>query len=865
MSQNTEVIQYFAEGVRAWQSGDVASARKSFNWCTHLDEEATDAWRALAETEAGDGTSNPASLEQIEKMWWCRFNFGKLLTTIGHLPTDIGGSFRTGLWDVAWKLCTRSDVALAYAFVMMDRGEWDAAVKTLGEANQNVPFTNIAYAAVHYHTQRWTDVLRYCELTSNATQHDVGDVPKATHAPDLLVQALSSLMAGEALCHLERYEAAINRLQSAAELDHAYISGYAFYLIAMAYRALENTKAAKEMFAAAQSRVVNEDIVRAANDESILLDTTSEDMIEQRTSKWDKSTEPSLKESRTEEAESQRDRWLTESEAELNSFIGMDAVKRQIVKLKARTKAAQARAEMGLNVESTSQHILFTGPPGCIQGDAVIAVNRAGKGFQMALKDVVRKFNGQETRKDWSWDLNIPTYVQREVDGVVRLGELVGAWYSGVKTTYTVTTDSGREIRATDEHPFLTERGWLRLDKLVVGDAVHVRGERSSRGRQSKPRYRTTCVANHPYAGSRNRVAYHRLVAEADLNGMKTEDYLNQVRSGNLAGLTFLDPDVWAVHHLDRDSSNYRSDNLKVLTHEDHWRLHAEEGTASNVQILVSTETVVSIARYGEEDTYDLAVTDDPHNFLANGFVVHNTGKTTIARVVGKLYAGLGIINSPEVVETGRPDFIGNVVGDTGLKTRAVLKRAKGKVLFLDEAYALVQDTGNGQQKDSFGKEALDVIVAEMENHRDDFVLIMAGYDQDIERLLEVNEGLKSRFPRKIEFESYTPSEIWMIAEQMASKRGAYFGEGVKELLTEQVREVLMTRDGKGDYLIDVAGNGRFVRNFIEGCEEERDLRVVDLAESRGVRVAELGETVVMTITLDDAETTLSTLLAKYL
>lgn len=200
---------------------------------------------------------------------------------------------------------------------------------------------------------------------------------------------------------------------------------------------------------------------------------------------------------------------------------------------------------------------------GCIQGDAEIAVNRAGKGFKIKLKDLVDRWDG----KRYAWDLDIPTYVQREVDGQVRPGRLVNAWRSGVKTTYTVTTDTGRTIRATDQHPFLTERGWLRLDQLTVGDRVHVRGERSSAGRLPKV----------------------------------TKDH---------------------------DPNNNDLSNLVVLTHSEHAALHADEGTTRNVQVNVALERVVSVEAYGEEETYDLEVEDDPHNFLANGFVVHNTGKT---------------------------------------------------------------------------------------------------------------------------------------------------------------------------------------------------------------------------------------------
>lgn len=860
---SAEVAQYFADGVRTWERGSLPTARGNFEWAIHLDERATDAWRALAATE--DGMEAPATPEQIAKIWEHRAYYGELLTAVRRPVDAVAGKFSTGLWGIDWKLCTKSDIALAYAFLLLEQGKYDEVEGVLEQANANIPFTHIAHAALHYRTQRWGDVIAHCDKAASAQRYSHNDKLIEPVESDSLVQALSSLMAGEALAHLERHSAAVKRLTTAMDLTHAPISAHAAYVAGLSQRALGDEKESERLLSFALSRSSESYIAKAADSKTLLLDTTSEALIAQRTSYWDKSTEPSLASVRAETAESARETLLREADEELNSFIGMGSVKHQIKKLKSKTIAAQARKQHGLAVESVNQHIIFTGPPGCIQGDAMIALNRAGKGFQMKLRDVVRKFNGEETRRDWAGDNSIPTYVQREVDGVVRLAKLENAWFSGVKTTYTVTTDSGRQIRATDEHPFLTERGWLRLDELVPGDSVHVRGARSSTGRKSKPRYRTVCVVNHPYSGSRNRVPEHRLVAEATMNGMKYEDFLFTVRNGNMTGLEFLDPAALVVHHVDLDSTNNKPDNLQVLTHAEHHRLHAALGDENNVQLLVATESVVSVEKYGDEETFDIEVADDPHNFLANGFVVHNTGKTTIARVVGKLYAGLGITAEEKVIETARPDFVGDTVGSTGLKTRKVINEALGGVLFIDEAYALVQETGANQTADSFGKEALDVLVAEMENNRDNLVVIMAGYNRDIERLLATNEGLKSRFSRKIEFDSYTPEEIWLIAQQMANKRGAILDPNIEELLVEQVRDVLMTRNHEGKTLLDIAGNGRFVRNVVEGSEEERDLRLMDVATERGVDMAELSPEELTTITVDDVSLTLDRLMKEYL
>lgn len=297
---------------------------------------------------------------------------------------------------------------------------------------------------------------------------------------------------------------------------------------------------------------------------------------------------------------------------------------------------AHQRADIEwLAYDGATRGRLLLNEMGCLAGDTMINVNRAGKGSRMRLDWIVSQmgteYRGQGTG---TWRPDIPTRVARaELDGSIRLATVVNAWASGTKETYEVITESGRSIRATDEHPFLTVDGWARLDQLSVGLPVMVNTGRSLRKPQTKKAYRTVGgMAAHPYVvwmGARPTVLEHRLVAEAGINGLDPQVFIDKVTQGHVEGFVFLDPAEFAVHHLDRDHRNNDPNNLAVLTHEAHTALHSREdsGTARVLEH-TGTEKIVSIAKFGEEMTYDIEVADDPHNFLANGFVVHNTGKT---------------------------------------------------------------------------------------------------------------------------------------------------------------------------------------------------------------------------------------------
>jgi type VII secretion ATPase EccA len=232
------------------------------------------------------------------------------------------------------------------------------------------------------------------------------------------------------------------------------------------------------------------------------------------------------------------------------------------------------------------------------------------------------------------------------------------------------------------------------------------------------------------------------------------------------------------------------------------------------------------------------------------------TGKTTIARVVAQIYCGLGLLRTPTVIEAKRGDFVGQHLGSTAIKTTELIDQAMDGVLFIDEAYALIQTGLSGG--DAFGREAVDTLLARMESDRDRLVVIIAGYDAEIDRFLAANEGLSSRFTKRVRFASYTPAELGDIGRLIARSRDSELTEAAYDELvaacTTLYEGEALDPAGKLRRNIDLAGNGRFVRNVIEAAEEEREYR---LSESCGADLDGLDEEQLMRIDLSDMKAAL--------
>ncbi|BBX56605.1 ESX-1 secretion system protein EccA1 [Mycobacterium shottsii] len=242
-----------------------------------------------------------------------------------------------------------------------------------------------------------------------------------------------------------------------------------------------------------------------------------------------------------------------------------------------------------------------------------------------------------------------------------------------------------------------------------------------------------------------------------------------------------------------------------------------------------------------------LAVAQRTHHLIFAG--PPGTGKTTIARVVAKIYCGLGLLKRENIREVHRADLIGQHIGETEAKTNAIIDSALDGVLFLDEAYALVA-TG---AKNDFGLVAIDTLLARMENDRDRLVVIIAGYRADLDKFLDTNEGLRSRFTRSIDFPSYTSHELVEIAHKMAEQRDSIFEpaalQDLEGLFARLAAGSTPDSNGVSRRSLDIAGNGRFVRNIVERSEEEREFRL-DHSEHAGS--GEFSDDELMTITGSD-------------
>ena len=211
--------------------------------------------------------------------------------------------------------------------------------------------------------------------------------------------------------------------------------------------------------------------------------------------------------------------------------------------------------------------------------------------------------------------------------------------------------------------------------------------------------------------------------------------------------------------------------------------------------------------------------------FLSNP----GTGKTTVARLLARLYHAIGVLPKGQLVEVDRSGLVAGFVGQTALKTQEVIQKAIGGVLFIDEAYALVnQDNGN-----DFGREAIEVLLKNMEDHRKDLVVIVAGYSQLMEKFIHSNPGLESRFNKYFYFEDYDGAQLFTILQSMCVKNGYVLTPEGEALARRELMALYEDRD-------ENFGNARDVRNLFEQAVARQSDRVARLEAPTREQLMEL-------------------------
>lgn len=266
------------------------------------------------------------------------------------------------------------------------------------------------------------------------------------------------------------------------------------------------------------------------------------------------------------------------------------------------------------------------------------------------------------------------------------------------------------------------------------------------------------------------------------------------------------------------------------------------QNTLQSLDDLIGLETVKQqvhtlikfIQVQQEREKHNLKTTPISYHCVFSGSP--GTGKTTVARILAQIYKDLGILKKGHLIETDRAGLVGEYVGQTAVKTNKVINSAVGGVLFIDEAYSLYSESA-----EDYGREAIATLLKRMEDERDNLVVVMAGYTEEMKQFIDLNPGLRSRFNRYIDFTDYSPSELFQIFKRYTEKGDFKLTSEAENAFRSLFINAYTNRDR-------TFGNARFVRNIFEKTIERQSLRVADIQDPNVEQLTTITEVDVPTL-----------------
>lgn len=292
---------------------------------------------------------------------------------------------------------------------------------------------------------------------------------------------------------------------------------------------------------------------------------------------------------------------------------------------------------------ANEKELLVVAPCGCLTGGTKINFNRGGKGFSISLEHAYKSFNVLHRKNNHNWDKTIQTYVRSFNGKRIQLHPIKDIVFSGEKPVYKMVLENGLHLTGTKEHKIMTNEGWIELfkckDKLVMCDNKKATKSKSIRNPKVADK-RIGGLKFHPYARTQDEgtsretklVEIHRLIYEAKINKMDYDLFLLIIRTNKVkaATLKYINPSKFHIHHKDGNHFNNEFSNLEALTVNAHRKKHGNEAILNFNQGMPTHSKCISVEYVGIEKTYDIICKDPLRNFVANGMVVHNSGKTIL-------------------------------------------------------------------------------------------------------------------------------------------------------------------------------------------------------------------------------------------